>query len=81
MEGEEGCPAAERLAAERLAEAGAKSAVAPLEYSALVWGLGLDLAFWGVLPDAVTWLGAGIIVLSGLFLLRRERVHSEAEHP
>ena len=62
----------------RLGEA---SLIAPLEYTALVWGVGLDLALWGVLPDAITWLGAGIIVASGLYLLRRERVHVEAEHP
>ncbi|MCI4568403.1 DMT family transporter [Lysobacter sp. CFH 32150] len=62
----------------RLGEA---SLIAPLEYTALVWGVGLDLALWGVLPDAVTWLGAAIIVASGLYLLRRERVHVEAEHP
>jgi hypothetical protein len=29
----------------------------------------------------VTWLGAGIIVVSGLYLLRREKTHAEAEHP
>jgi hypothetical protein len=40
-----------------------------------------DLTLWGVLPDAVTWIGAGIIVVSGLYLIRRERVHAEAEHP
>lgn len=62
----------------RLTEA---SLVAPLEYTALAWGVVLDVALWGVLPDAITWLGAGIIVLSGLYLLRRERVHIEAEHP
>ena len=62
----------------RLGEA---SLIAPLEYTALVWGVGLDLALWGVLPDAITWLGAAIIVASGLYLLRRERVHAEAEHP
>lgn len=56
----------------RLGEA---SAIAPLEYTALVWGVLLDLALWGVLPDAVTWLGAAIIVGSGLYLLRRERAH------
>ena len=54
----------------RLGEA---SLLAPLEYSALAWGVGLDLALWGVLPDAVTWLGAAIIVASGLYLLRREQ--------
>ena len=62
----------------RLGEA---SLIAPLEYTALVWGVLLDATLWGVLPDSVTWLGAGIIVASGLYLLRRERVHAEAEHP
>lgn len=60
---------------------GEASVVAPLEYTALAWGVALDLALWGVLPDAITWVGAAIIVASGLYLLRRERVHSEAEHP
>ncbi|MEO5963075.1 MAG: DMT family transporter [Thermomonas sp.] len=60
---------------------GEASLIAPLEYTALVWGVALDLALWGVLPDAVTWLGAAIIISSGLYLLRRERVHAEAEHP
>jgi drug/metabolite transporter (DMT)-like permease len=62
----------------RLGEA---SLIAPLEYTALVWGVLLDATLWGVLPDAITWVGAGIIVASGLYLLRRERVHAEAEHP
>ena len=62
----------------RLGEA---SLIAPLEYTALVWGVALDLALWGVLPDSITWLGAAIIIASGLYLIRRERVHAEAEHP
>jgi drug/metabolite transporter (DMT)-like permease len=62
----------------RLGEA---SLIAPLEYTALVWGVALDLALWGVLPDAITWLGAAIIIASGLYLIRREKVHAEAEHP
>jgi drug/metabolite transporter (DMT)-like permease len=61
--------------------AGSASLLAPLEYTALVWGVLLDVSIWGVLPDAVTWLGAGIIVASGLYMLRRERVHAKAEHP
>jgi len=52
---------------------GEASQIAPLEYTALVWGVLLDISLWGVLPDAVTWLGAAIIVASGLYLLRRER--------
>jgi drug/metabolite transporter (DMT)-like permease len=60
---------------------GEASLIAPLEYTALAWGVGLDLLVWHVLPDAITWIGAAIIVGSGLYLLRRERVHIEAEHP
>ena len=60
---------------------GEASLIAPLEYTALVWGVLLDVALWSVLPDGVTWIGAGIIVASGLYLLRREKVHVEAEHP
>ena len=60
---------------------GQASVVAPFEYSALAWALGLDWLVWQLLPDGMTFVGAGIIVASGLYLLRRERVHVEAEHP
>ena len=62
----------------RLGEA---SLLAPLEYTALVWGVVLDATLWGVLPDAITWVGAAIIIASGLYLMRRERVHAESERP
>lgn len=60
---------------------GEASSIAPLEYTALLWGVLLDFGLWHVLPDGATWVGASIIVLSGLYLLHRERVHLEAEHP
>ncbi|GAA4858857.1 DMT family transporter [Luteimonas vadosa] len=56
---------------------GEASLIAPLEYSALVWGVLFDVMFWQVLPDGVTWAGAGIIVASGLYLLRRERAKGQ----
>lgn len=57
---------------------GEASLLSPLEYTALLWGTGLDVALWGVLPDAATWIGAAIIVASGLYLVRRERVRAGA---
>ena len=57
----------------RLGEA---SQIAPLEYAALVWVVVLDLVLWNALPDRMTWLGAAIIIASGLYLIRRERVVS-----
>ncbi|MEO5596588.1 MAG: DMT family transporter [Lysobacteraceae bacterium] len=60
---------------------GQASLIAPLEYTALAWSVCLDLTLWNVLPDAKTWLGAAIIVGSGLYLLRRERVQAIVERP
>jgi drug/metabolite transporter (DMT)-like permease len=52
---------------------GDASLIAPLEYTGLVWVIAWDWLFWRTLPDATTWIGAAIIVASGLYLLRRER--------
>jgi drug/metabolite transporter (DMT)-like permease len=60
---------------------GEASVVAPFEYSALAWGVGIDWLLWQTLPDRFTLLGAAIIIGSGLYLIRHERVHTEAEHP
>jgi drug/metabolite transporter (DMT)-like permease len=46
--------------------------VAPFDYTHMIFAVIYGLAFWGYLPDARTWLGAGIIVLSGLFIIYRE---------
>jgi drug/metabolite transporter (DMT)-like permease len=63
-----------QVALTRAFQLGEASLIAPLEYTGLVWVIGWDLLFWGVLPDRATWLGAAIIVASGLYLLHRERV-------
>ena len=47
--------------------------VAPLDYTALVWATGLGWLFWNEVPDRVTFVGAGIIILSGVFTILRER--------
>ena len=60
---------------------GEASAIAPFEYSALAWALVLDWGLWRTLPDGFTLLGAAIIIASGVYLVRHERVHVESEHP
>jgi len=49
------------------------SVIAPFEYSALFWALGLDLLIWGELPEPIVFAGATVIVASGLYLIHRER--------
>ncbi|MGZ3183603.1 MAG: DMT family transporter [Telluria sp.] len=51
---------------------GEASVVAPFEYTALAWGVGIDLLVWHVLPDGYTLLGAAVIIGSGLYLIRHE---------
>ncbi|UGQ49168.1 DMT family transporter [Massilia endophytica] len=70
-----------QLALTKAFSMGKASIVAPFEYTALAWGVAIDWALWNTLPDFYTLLGAGIIIGSGIYLVRREAVHAEAEHP
>jgi drug/metabolite transporter (DMT)-like permease len=60
---------------------GEASAIAPFEYTALAWGLALDWVLWHSLPDAYMLLGAAIIIVSGVYLIRHQTINAEAEHP
>lgn len=60
---------------------GDASSVAPFEYTALAWAVGLDWMLWQTLPDGWTVAGAAIIIGSGMYLIRHEKVHVESDHP
>ena len=53
---------------------GNASAVAPFEYTALAWGIALDWLIWNTVPDGATLLGGAIIIASGIYLIRKEKV-------
>ncbi len=54
------------------------SMIAPFEYTALLWGVGIDWLAWDTLPNARVYIGGGIVVLSGLYMIWREtRSHLE----
>lgn len=48
------------------------SAVVPMDYSGLVWATLYGWLLFGVLPGAWTWVGAPIIIASGLYIVWRE---------
>jgi len=52
---------------------GEVSAVTPFRYARLLVALVFALVVFGERPDGLTLLGAGIIVLSGLIVLRRKQ--------
>jgi drug/metabolite transporter (DMT)-like permease len=49
--------------------------VAPFEYTALLWGILIDWTVWSVLPAARVYIGGGIVMASGLYLVWHE--HSQ----
>ncbi len=49
------------------------SLLAPFGYSTLVWAALFGIAIFGNYPDVMTLLGAGIVVLAGLYIWVRER--------
>ena len=54
------------------------SVIAPFEYTALVWGATIDWLFWDTLPDLRVYVGGGIVIASGLYLIWREsQLHIE----
>ena len=46
--------------------------VAPFDYTALIWGTLIGWLVWHELPGAQVWLGAGVVVASGLYIIHRE---------
>lgn len=50
--------------------------VAPFDYTHMIWAVVYGLVFWGYLPGWRVWIGAAIIVASGLFILLREQAIS-----
>lgn len=48
--------------------------VAPLQYTLLIWGTMYGFLVFGDLPDGWTWVGASIIVATGIYTLNRERL-------
>lgn len=53
---------------------GELAVVTPFRYTGLVWALVMGYLVFGEWPDAVTQLGAGLIVATGMFTFYRERV-------
>ena len=49
------------------------STVAPIEYTALLWGLGIDWVFWNTRPSATMLAGAALVIGAGLYVAWRER--------
>ncbi|HEX3497919.1 MAG TPA: DMT family transporter [Stellaceae bacterium] len=52
----------------------AASILAPFSYSQMVWSTLIGYFVFATLPDALTWIGAAIVIASGIYTLHREHV-------
>ena len=50
--------------------------VSPLQYTLLIWVTVFGFIIWGIIPDFWTFLGAGVIITTGLYSLHRERLRN-----
>lgn len=65
------------IAAYRLANA---ATIAPVQYSQIIWAVIFGAIFFNEYPDKYTLIGAGIVILSGLYVLVREVFTSKSEN-
>ncbi|WP_145110770.1 DMT family transporter [Cereibacter sediminicola] len=65
------------IAAYRMAEA---VIVAPMQYSQMIWAAIFGWLVFGERADAWTWLGAAVIIASGLYIVGREARRNVSEH-
>lgn len=55
--------------------------VAPMQYSQMIWAAVYGFFFFDEVPDGGTLLGTAVIILSGLYIVLRERNSNESESP
>jgi drug/metabolite transporter (DMT)-like permease len=58
---------------------GAVSLVVPMDYSSLLWATLFGWLVFGTIPAQATWIGAPVIIGSGLYIVWREHVRRRVE--
>lgn len=53
--------------------------VAPFEYTAMIWAVGYGLVLFGDFPDAAAWIGMGVVIAAGLFMLWRDQRRAQTK--
>lgn len=65
------------IAAYRSADA---AIVAPMQYSQIIWGASFGFVFFAETPDMYTGIGAGVIILAGVYVVLRESLGGRSAH-
>ena len=62
------------LALIRAYRSGDAAIIAPMQYSQIIWAALLGALVFGETPDRFTWIGVGVIVLAGVYVVLRESI-------
>lgn len=65
------------IAAYRFSDA---AMVAPMQYSQIIWGAAFGFLLFAETPDRFTGIGAGVIILAGLYVVVRESLGGRSEY-
>jgi S-adenosylmethionine uptake transporter len=65
------------IAAYRFGDA---AVVAPMQYSQIIWGSAFGFLFFAEVPDINTGIGAGVIIMAGLYVVLRESLGGGSEN-
>lgn len=55
--------------------------VAPMIYSAMVWGVLFGFLFWGEVPPLTLWAGCALLVGTGIFIIHQEHKQTPSPKP
>ncbi|HTO83723.1 MAG TPA: DMT family transporter, partial [Methylomirabilota bacterium] len=58
---------------------GEVSMLAPLDYTGLLWATLLGIVVWGDIPTAWVMVGSAIIIMAGMYIVRREAMLRRAQ--
>ncbi|HVY12577.1 MAG TPA: DMT family transporter [Alphaproteobacteria bacterium] len=53
--------------------------ISHFNYASIIWAALLGLVLWGQIPNMQAWIGAGIIIASGYYIVHRERLLKNRE--
>ena len=57
------------------------SILAPFTYSEIIAAIVIGLIMFGTIPDALSWLGIGLITLCGILVARAKAVEAQRRQP
>jgi drug/metabolite transporter (DMT)-like permease len=57
------------------------SVISPFNYSSILWAVLIGFVFWGQIPELHVWIGAAIIIATGIYILQQQTTNKDKLPP